>query len=88
MRKTLRQQILLYSVAIAAALFSISLLQTSAIAADTAKVEAILGAASCNDYNWEMSSDGSYWSALNVSYVAYPVNTAYQTLSIFVPAAE
>ncbi|MBN2028669.1 hypothetical protein JW824_00335 [bacterium] len=71
-------------------LFPLSLLQAEAgtySAQTDAEVEAILGMDSCSDYNWELSSDGSYWVALNISYVAYPVNTAYQTMSIFVPAA-
>jgi len=72
-------------------LFPLSLFQAAAADTDSsrtkAKVEAILGVKSLSDYNWKLSSDGAYWYALNISYVAYPVNTAYQTMSIFVPAA-
>lgn len=50
-------------------------------------VEAILGVKSCSDYNWKLSSDGTYWYSLDVSYTATPVNAPYQTMSIFVPAA-
>lgn len=50
------------------------------------KVEAILGVKSTSDYNWKLSTDGTYWYALNISYVAYQVNTDYQNMSIFVPA--
>ncbi len=72
-------------------LFPLSFFQAMAAGTDSAnaeaKVEAILGKISVNDYNWQLSSDGTYWQALNISYVAYPVNTAYQTMNIFVPAA-
>jgi len=65
------------------------LIQSAAAGTESAqgKAEEILGAESCSDYDWTLSSDGTYWQVLNVSYVAYPVNTAYQTMSIFVPAA-
>lgn len=80
-------QILFLSFAMA--LLSLSPFQNAIAGTDSAqkKVEVILGVKICGDYNWELSSDGTYWQVLNVSYVAYPVNTAYQTMSIFVPAA-
>jgi hypothetical protein len=91
MRKTCTLLSLTVLLTIVITLFPLSLVQAAAAGSDSgrtkAKVEAILGVKSCSDYNWKLSTDGTYWYALNISYVAYPVNTAYQTMSIFVPAA-
>ena len=90
MRKTLKQLSLLLFLTISITLFPLSLIQTAAgmdSAKEASKVEAILGVDFCSDYNWQLSSDGSYWAVQNVCYVAYPVNTAYQNMSIFVPVA-
>jgi hypothetical protein len=91
MRRTCRPISPLIFLTLIIALFPHFLVMAASTGADSeqteAKVEAILGAKSSSDYNWKLSTDGTYWYASNVSYVAYPVNAAYQTMSIFVPAA-
>jgi hypothetical protein len=89
MRKTFKHLYLLLFLSIIIAPFHASLVQSagSDSTQTEAKVEAVLGVKSSSDYNWKLSSDGSYWYVENVSYVAHPVNTAYQNMSIFVPAA-
>lgn len=48
--------------------------------------ESVLNVKSPDGYSWKLSSDGTYWYVTDLCYVESPVDSAYQTMSIFVPA--
>ena len=89
MRKNCKLISLVFFLTFTMSILTLSPVHAAASGKDSsqAKVEAILGMKSVGDYNWKLSSDGTYWYSLDVCYVAAPVNAAYQTMSIFVPAA-
>jgi len=53
----------------------------------TGSAEKVLGMKTADYYNWKLSGDGTYWYVTDVYYVESPVDSTYQTMSIFVPAS-